>query len=69
MQDIMQVIMQYVSTIGFPIGMCLLVWTQNKELDDKLTKMVEANTAAMSAMTAAVSELKTAIERGSRTDG
>lgn len=65
----MQEIMQYISTIGFPIAMCLLVWTQNKDLDDKLTKMVEANTAAMTAMTAAVAELKTAIERGNRTDG
>lgn len=65
----MQEIMQYVSTIGFPIAMCLLVWAQNKDLDDKLTKMVEANTAAMTAMTAAVAELKTAIERGSCADG
>lgn len=63
----MQEIMQYVSTIGFPIAMCLLVWTQNKDLDDKLTKMVEANTAAMTAMTAAVAELKNAIEKGAKT--
>lgn len=65
----MQEIMQYVSTIGFPIAMCLLVWTQNKDLDDKLTKMVEANTAAMTTMTAAVAELKSAIEGRIRPNG
>lgn len=65
----MQEIMQYVSTIGFPIAMCLLVWTQNKELDNRLTKMVEANTAAMTAMTTAVTELKNAIERGATYGG
>lgn len=47
-------ILQLIGSYGFPIVMCLLVWQDNRKHSDKLTELIQANTQAMSELTAAI---------------
>lgn len=64
-------IMQLVSTIGFPIAACVMVWGSSERKDKKLQEVIEASTrattetaAAVSALTEAVKELRDLIGGG-----
>lgn len=50
-----------ISSVGFPIGMCLLMWYQNSELTkthkeetDELKKAIENNTLILTELTALI---------------
>lgn len=64
-------ILSAVATVGFPAVMCVLVWRQNRDLDERFTKLVEnttravaENSAALATLTGTIAELKKTIERG-----
>lgn len=64
-------ILSAVATVGFPAVMCILVWRQNRDLDERFTKLVEnttravaENSAALANLTGTIAELKNTIERG-----
>lgn len=58
-------ILSAVATVGFPAVMCVLVWRQNRDLDERFTKLVEnttraiaENSAALAALVRSIDELK-----------
>ncbi len=51
-------VLQLVAQFGFPIVMCLLVWDQNRKLDEKFTQLLQANTEALTSTTHALNELR-----------
>lgn len=59
MDDIIQVITQ----VGFPIGMCVLIWWDSRKREDQLLTALKESTAAMSAQSAALDRLADAIDR------
>ena len=64
-------ILSAIATVGFPAVMCVLVWRQNRDLDERFSKLVEnttkavaENSAALANLARTISELKNTIERG-----
>lgn len=66
MEDILNLIGNYL----FPVAMCVMVWVQSTKsqdkLNDQLTTLIQANTAAMTANAKALEELQQTIERRAR---
>ena len=50
-------ILQLVGSYGFPIIMCLLIWQDNRKLEQEMRTLIGSNTAAMTELTAAVKAL------------
>lgn len=63
MEEILNLIGNYL----FPVAMCVMVWQQSTKsqdrLNDQLTTIIQANTAAMTANAKALEELRQTIER------
>ena len=58
-------ILSAIATVGFPAVMCVLVWRQNRDLDERFSKLVEnttraiaENSAALAALTKSIDDLK-----------
>ena len=66
MEEILNLIGNYL----FPVAMCVMVWVQSTKsqdkLNDQLTTLIQANTAAMTANAKALEELQQTIERRAR---
>ena len=50
-------ILQLIGSYGFPIVMCLLIWQDNRKLEQEMRTLIGSNTAAMTELTAAVKAL------------
>lgn len=50
-------ILQIIGSYGFPIAMCLLVYFDNRKLEQEMRTLINSNTAAMVELTAAVNQL------------
>lgn len=50
-------ILQLIGSYGFPIVMCLLIWQDNRKLEQEMRTLIGSNTAAMTELTAAVKSL------------
>ena len=63
----MDQILNLIGNYLFPIAMCVLVWLQSTKSQDKLidhvTTIIQANTEAMTANAKALEELQQTIER------
>lgn len=57
----LEVVLDLLGRYCFPVVMCLLVWWDNRRLEDRMSQMIATNTEAMSANASAVRELTTAI--------
>ncbi len=51
-------ILQIIGSYGFPIAMCLLVYFDNRKLEQEMRTLINSNTAAMVELTAAVNQLR-----------
>lgn len=50
-------ILELIRGYGFPIVMCLLIWKDNRKLEEEMRTLIGSNTAAMTELTAAVKSL------------
>ena len=55
-------ILSAIATVGFPAVMCVLVWRQNRDLDERFSKLVENTTRAIAENSAALAALTKSIE-------
>lgn len=51
-------ILQIIGSYGFPIAMCLLVYFDNRKLEQEMRTLINSNTSAMVELTAAVNQLR-----------
>lgn len=51
-------ILQIIGSYGFPIAMCLLVYFDNRKLEQEMRTLINSNTAVMVELTAAVNQLR-----------
>ena len=50
-------ILQIIGSYGFPIAMCLMIYFDNRKLEQEMRTLISSNTAAMTELTAAVKAL------------
>lgn len=50
-------ILQIIGSYGFPIAMCMLIYFDNRKLEQEMRTLISSNTAAMTELTAAVKAL------------
>lgn len=55
--DGLNIILSAVSSVGFPIFACLMIFKQNDELTKKLTELIENNTKSNTELTTLVKSL------------
>ena len=51
-------ILQIIGSYGFPIAMCLLIYFDNRKLEQEMRTLINSNTAAMVELTAAVNQMR-----------
>ena len=51
-------ILQIIGSYGFPIAMCLLVYFDNRKLEQEMRTLINSNTSALVELTAAVNQLR-----------
>lgn len=51
-------ILQIIGSYGFPIAMCLLIYFDNRKLEQEMRTLINSNTAAMVELTAAVNHMR-----------
>lgn len=51
-------ILQLIGSYGFPIAMCLLIYFDNRKLEQEMRTLINSNTAAMVELTAAVNQMR-----------
>ena len=56
-------ILELIKNYAFPAVMCLLLWRQNVEMDNRFSQLLENSTAALTGVMQALNDLKTAVER------
>ena len=56
-------ILELIKNYAFPAVMCLLLWKQNVEMDQRFSQLLENSTAALTGVMNALNELKNAVER------
>ena len=54
-------VVQIITQVGFPIGMCILIWWDSRKREDQLLDALTKSTAAMTAQAAALDRLADAI--------
>lgn len=59
----METVIQIITQVGFPIGMCVLIWWDSRKREDQLLTALKESTAAMSEQSAALNRLADAIDR------
>lgn len=59
----METVIQIITQVGFPIGMCVLIWWDSRKREDQLLTALKESTAAMSEQSAALNRLAEAIDR------
>lgn len=57
----MEAIVDIIQKVGFPIGMCVLIWWDSRKREDQLLTALKESTTAMTAQAAALDKLADAI--------
>lgn len=57
----MDAVVQIITQVGFPIGMCLLVWWDSRKREDQMLNALKESSSAMTAQAAALDRLADAI--------
>lgn len=57
----MEAVVDIIQKVGFPIGMCVLIWWDSRKREDQLLTALKESTTAMTAQAAALDKLADAI--------
>lgn len=57
----MEAVVDIIQKVGFPIGMCVLIWWDSRKREDQLLTALKESTSAMTAQAAALDKLADAI--------